>query len=257
MVLSSAILTPFALSARQRARGLPGAGLRLALLAGLFLAVDLALWNTAVNITTAANATLFGNSAPLWVALATWLLFGERLNGRFWMGLSLTLVGAAAVLGGDFLRHPTVGVGDLLSLAAGIFYRGYYLATERGRKHLGSTTYVWLVGLASSFALLVFSLALRLPLTGYSLRTYLAFVGLALITQVVGYVAAGYALGHLPASVVSPSMVGQPLVTALLAIPFLGERLSPWQWAGGTTVITGILLVHLSRPSTNQGVSAR
>lgn len=247
MALSSLILTPLAVSAGRNGRNLPMPGVRLAILAGLFLSVDLALWNTAVNITTAANATLFANTAPLWVALATWLLFRERLTGRFWVGLLVTLTGAAAVLGTDFLRHPTLGLGDLLALSAGVFYAGYYLATERGRRHLAPTHHVWLAGIASSLALLVLSLALHLPLTGYSLQTYLAFLGLALITQVTGYVALSYALGHLPASVVSPSMVGQPLVTALLAIPFLGEVLRPAQWVGGAAVIAGILLIHQSR----------
>jgi drug/metabolite transporter (DMT)-like permease len=69
---------------------------------------------------------------------------------------------------------------------------------------------------------------------------------LALITQVVGYVAVGYALGHLPASLVAPTMVGQPVVTALLAIPLLGEHLTTVQWLGGAAVLIGIYLVHRS-----------
>jgi drug/metabolite transporter (DMT)-like permease len=72
----------------------------------------------------------------------------------------------------------------------------------------------------------------------------LAFFGLAMITQVIGYLSVGYALGHLRASLVAPTMVGQPVVTALLAIPLLGEHLAPVQWIGGAVVLTGIYLVH-------------
>jgi drug/metabolite transporter (DMT)-like permease len=68
-----------------------------------------------------------------------------------------------------------------------------------------------------------------------------------LVTQVVGYLAMGYALGHLPASLVSPTMVGQLLATALLAIPLLGEFPSPAQWLGGIGVFAGIVLVHRAR----------
>ncbi|HET7010714.1 MAG TPA: DMT family transporter, partial [Anaerolineales bacterium] len=121
-----------------------------------------------------------------------------------------------------------------------------FLMTQHGRDHLGPLAYVWLAGVASSGILLIVNLIGGFPLTGYPPQTWLAFLALALITQVVGYVAVGYALGHLPASLVAPTMVGQPVVTALLAIPLLGEPLTPVQWAGGAAVLLGIYLVHRS-----------
>lgn len=248
MAIAGLVLAPLALRRPSNPiRGWPRNGIALALLGGLFLSVDVALWNTAVGVTSAANATLFANTAPLWVALVAWLNFGETLRPRFWLGLALTLAGSAAVAGADFLLHPRLGWGDVLALCASLFYAGYYMCTQFGRRYLPSATYVWLAGIASTAALLLLCLGLGLPLTGYPTHTYLAFVGLALVTQSFGYLAVGYALGHLPASVVSPSMVGQPIVTALLAIPLLGEALTPVQWMGGAIVIAGILLVHVSR----------
>jgi drug/metabolite transporter (DMT)-like permease len=246
MGFASLIMAPFALRSRN-ARAWPAAGKRLALLGGLALAFDLALWNTAVNVTTAANATLFANTAPLWVALGAWLIFRERLRPLFWVGLALTLAGATAVAGRDFLSHTTLGWGDLLALGASFFYAGYYLITQRGRQHLSPLPYVWMAGLVSTAVLLIMSLVLGLPLGGYPPTTYLAFLGLALVTQITGYLAVGYALGHLPASIVSPTMVSQPVITALLAIPFLGEMLAPVQWIGGAAVVAGVIVVHRSR----------
>ena len=246
MGLASLALAPFALVRRGGRQVWPRLGLLMAALGGLSLALDLSLWNTSVNMTRAANATLLGNTAPLWVALGAWLLFRERLTGRFWLGLGFTLAGAAAVAGADFLLNLQFGWGDLLGLGAGLFYAGYYLCTQRGREHLDPLQYVWAAGTVSAVMLLAISTALRLPLTGYPVQSYMAFLGAALVTQVLGYVSVAYALGHLPASVVSPSMVGQPLVTAMLGIPLLGEWLSPVQWLGGAAVLLGILLVHRS-----------
>ena len=256
--LATLILLP--LFARQVRRGglLRGArtapGLRLSavlllppLLGGLLTALDHAFWNTAVLYTTAANAALLGNTAPLWVALAAWLIFRERLKGLFWVGLAFTLGGALIVLGHDFLTRPSFGLGDLLALASGFFYGGYFLVTQRGRQHLDTLSYIWLVNLSSTLVLLAISLLMRMPLSGYSAQAYLAFLGAALISQVGGYLSVGYALGHLPASIVSPTLILQPVLTALLAIPFLGERLQAGQWVGGLLVLAGIYLVHRSR----------
>lgn len=250
MALATLVLTPLALRhPAGAASAWPRRGVLLALLGGLSLSIDLALWNTAVGLTSAANATLFANTAPLWVALVAWAAMGERLRPLFWTGLAVTMLGAAAVAGADFRSHSGLGVGDMLAILASFFYAGYYLLTQIGRRTLRSAPYVWLAGLASSASLLTISLALGLPLTGYPLPTYLSFIALALVTQAFGYLAVGYALGHLPASVVSPTMVGQPIVTAILAIPLLSEALSPTQIVGGAAVLAGILLVYRSRLS--------
>jgi drug/metabolite transporter (DMT)-like permease len=223
----------------------------LAVLAGLFFAGDLASWNTALFYTTAANATLLGNTAPVWVGLAALLLFRERLGREFWLGLGLALGGALLIMSADFLRHPSLGLGDLLSLVAGLFYAGFFLFTQRAREGLSSLGAWWVSAVASTVGLLAVSVALGQPLTGYSLPTYLSLLGLALVTQVGGYLAVSYALGHLPASIVAPTLLGQALVTALLAIPLLGEPLSLTQLAGGGLLLGGIWLVN-QRPSASR-----
>lgn len=218
--------------------------LLLPVLGGLFSGFDHAIWNSAVAYTTAANATLLGNLAPLWVALVAWLFLRERLSGRFWAGLALTLSGALVVLGSDYLRHPTFSLGDLLAILASLFYAGFYLVTQRGRQHLDTLPYVWIAGASSTVVLLALSLILRQPLTGYPSQTYLAFLGVALVSQIGGYLSLSYALGHLPASIVSPTMIGQPVMTAVLALVLLGEGLHPGQWLGGLGVLAGIYLIH-------------
>jgi hypothetical protein len=51
-------------------------------------------------------------------------------------------------------------------------------------------------------------------------------------------------LGYLPASVVAPTVVLQPIVTALLAIPLLGEIPTIWQGIGGAIALAGIYIVN-------------
>jgi len=217
------------------------------LLGGVFTALDHAVWNSALRFTSAANTTLLGNTSSLWVALVAWLVFRERLKSMFWMGLGFSLAGAVVVLGSDFSRQVSFGIGDLLALSAGVFYAGYLLVTQRARQHLDTLSYIWMGGLISSLILLLVSLALKMPLSGYPARSYLAFLGAALVSHVGGYLSIGYALGHLPASVVSPTLIAQPVLTALLAIPLLGETLRTEQWLGGLSVLAGIYLVHRSR----------
>lgn len=247
--ISTVILAPFFIARRNNSKPISRKFLMFPVLGGLLTALDHGFWNTSVNFTSAANATLLGNTAPLWVALFAWLVWKERMRFTFWIGLVFTLSGAAIVLGTDFLRHPALGIGDILAIAAGIFYAGYFLVTQRGRTNWDTLSYIWVVSFVSSLCLLGISLGLGMPISGYPPPTYLAFLGAALVSQTGGYLAVGYALGHLPASLVAPTMIGQPVVTALLAIPLLGESLQLPQVVGGLAVLLGIYIVHSSRKS--------
>jgi drug/metabolite transporter (DMT)-like permease len=230
---------------RLRREGpLPRRAVWMAVLAGLFFAGDLGTWSTAVMIGNAANVTLLANTAPIWVGLGALALFRERLGGVFWAGLLLATLGAAVVLGGDYLTHPALGHGDLLGLAASVFYAAFFLATQRAREGLSSLGAWWVSTAVSAAGLLAGSWLLGHALGGYSAATFGWLAVTALVVQVGGYLAVSYALGRLPASVVAPTLLGQPVLTALLGVPLLGEGLGWGQALGGAMVLAGVLLVH-------------
>src|SRR5690606_4474598 len=72
--------------------------LRWLWLAGLFFAGDLAVWHQAIEFTSVANATLLANVAPVFVTLAGWRLYDERISRGFAFGLVLALTGAACLV---------------------------------------------------------------------------------------------------------------------------------------------------------------
>jgi drug/metabolite transporter (DMT)-like permease len=227
--------------------GVPATGLQLAVLGGLFFAGDLAFWATGVVLSGATSPTLLLNTAPIWVGLGALVLFHERLNATFWIGLVVAMSGALIVLGAGSLRAFSLGLGAFFGLVGGIFHAGYFLTTQRGREILDSLTYFWLAAFSSTLGLLAVSLAFRQPLTGYPLSTYLNFLALALVPQILGHFSISYSLGYLPASIVAPTLLGQPVVTALLAGLLLGEKLSAWEILGGILVLAGVYAVHRSR----------
>ena len=240
------LLLPFFLPRVKTNASIKSGLVVLPLLAGVFTALDLGFWTASLSYTTAANATLLGNTAPLWVALGTWLILKQKLAAGFWQGLIVALFGAALIMGSDFLLHPRLGIGDAMAILTGVFYGGYFLFTERSRKHFDPISHIWLVGIGASLSLFLANLALGYPMTSYPVQTWLVFLATAVVSQLIGYMSLAYALGHLPASVVSPTMILQPIVTTLLAIPLLGEIPSIWQGIGGAIALVGIYIVNQS-----------
>ena len=252
LAIATALTAPLFIYRQRTQTAIPRAILLIPLLGGLFAAGDFALWNTSVLFTTASNATLLGNTAPLWVALAAMLFFRERLRLDFWLGLALALTGAVFIVGRDFLLHPRLGIGDLMACGAAVFYAAYMLTTQRGRVNLDVFRYWWLASLSATLGLMAISLVMGYSLTGYSPHSWLIFLATAIVSQIIGYMSISYALGHLPASVVSPSLIGQPIVTTILAIPLLGEIPGTIQIVGGAIALVGIYLVNQSHARAQQ-----
>ncbi len=240
------LLLPFFVPRVKTSPELKSRSIVFPLLAGIFTACDLGVWTASLSYTTASNATLLGNTAPLWVALGTWLILKQKLTPAFWRGLVFALLGATLIMGTDFLLHPRFSIGDVMAIASGLFYGGYFLCTEKSRIHFDALSHMWIVGIGASIALFVINKALQYPFAGYPTQTWLIFLATAIVSQVIGYMSLAYALGHLPASVVSPTMILQPVVTTLLAIPLLGEIPSIWQGIGGVIALVGIYIVNES-----------
>ncbi len=248
LIATSIIALPFARQARVQ-QPYSRRHLSIAALAGLFFAGDVASYGTAVLITSAASATLLGNTAPLWVGIGAMVIFGERLRPTFWVGLLIAMVGVLSIIGQDFVANPHLGAADLLGLVSGFCYGMFLLSTERARVRLPSLISWWVSSAASLVGLFFLCLVMGLPLIGYSPTALLNLVGLAVVTQVGGWLSLNYALGHLRASVVAPTLLAQPVLTALIAIPLLNQPLGVVQVIGGALVLTGIFIVHRIKTS--------
>lgn len=221
----------------------PRRALAVAGLAGIFFACDLACYNTSILGTSAAIATLLGNVSPFCVAIATWLLFRHRLQSAFWIGLAIAFAGVAAIISTDVHHHAAIGIADVLGIAAGVCFAGYLMATERARTSFDTLSLTTLSIAASTVALFGICAILRAPLSGYAPASWAALIGLGLVSQVGGYLALTYALGHLPATLTSVVLLLQAPLTAVLALPLLGEHLLPVQIVGGALVLVGVYIV--------------
>lgn len=241
---SIAMALPFLIRVRKAKNPMPLRGLIIAITGGFFFAMDLTLWTTGIKMNGATIPTLLGNTAPIFVGLGSFLFFKERQKPLFWVALILAMLGTAVILGIDLSQSSQVGLGALFSIIAAMFYAGYILITQRGRKYLDTLAYFWITTFSTAVFLLIISTLFGYSLAGYSGKTYFAFLLTGIVVQVIGWLTINYAQGYLPASLVSPSLLGQPIITAILANLFFGESFSTGTIIGGLMVLSGIFLVH-------------
>lgn len=243
MLVPAMVLLPTHFLERDRGR-VSGKTMWIIAFGGLFFAFDLALYNTSILNTSTANATLLGNNTPIVVGLLTWLVFRERPATGFWLGLLLAVSGTLVIVRADLARQAGFGIGDVMSLGAAACFAVYLLVTERVRTSTGTLTFLRLAMLSSTSSLLAINMALGVSLRMPHGRTLWAVLGLGLISQLGGYLALTYALGHLPATITSISLLTQGPLTAVLAALLLSEPLTLAQIVGGALVLAGVGLAH-------------
>ena len=246
MLVPAVVLLPTHFLERKRTR-VSHRTLWIIALGGLFFALDLALYNTSILRTSAANATLLANNTPIVVGLLSWAVFRRRPAGAFWLGLLLALSGTLVIVWADLGKQVQFGQGDLMSLGAAACFAVYLMVTEQVRTTTSTLTFLRLAMVASTLALLLINLLMGVSLGLPHGRTLWAVLGLGLISQLGGYLALTYALGHLPATITSISLLTQGPITAVLARLLLGEPLSAAQIAGGALVLSGVGLAHRQR----------
>ena len=216
----------------------------LIFIGAFFFSLDLFLWNTAILLTSAATATLLANNAPVWVGLISLVVFRERLAPKFWYGLLLALVGLNVLIGLQSWVSMQFNIGDVLSIVAGFFYALYLIFTLDSRKRVDTITFMTFSLLFMVIILFLANWLFDNPFTGFSRQTWLSLLGLGLISHFGGWVSINYALGHLKGTNVSVTLLSQSVITALVAIPILGEAITLNQIIGGMLVLSGIYIVN-------------
>jgi drug/metabolite transporter (DMT)-like permease len=213
----------------------------LTLLAGLFLAAHFGFWIASVQETSIITSVVLVTAQPLFVAMASGPLLGERPSSLAWAGIVIAAAGAAVMVSEDIGEGTDALRGDLFAVLGAVFAAAYIL-TGRSLRTSGSEwlPYVTAVYSAAAVLLVLTALAAGHSAGGYSAETYVFFVLLALIPQLIGHTAINRSLGYLPAASVAIAILGEPVGATLLGAVFLDEIPTAVQLAGAALVLAGV-----------------
>jgi len=242
MAIASVLVIPLWLNRSKK--GLDFNSVKAAALCGLFFAFDIAVWNTSILLSKAAISTLLANLAPVWVGLGAIFIFKEKPKTIFWAGSFISIFGVIIIIGTSELLHTRINLGNMLAICASVFYAAYLLTTQRVRNKLDTVSFTAISMITSSLVLFVICLVSGVQMSGFSAKSWLSLAGLGIISQLGGWLAINWALGYIKSTAASVSLLAQSAVTALIAIPVLGEVLTFPEIVGAVIVLFGIFLVN-------------
>ena len=244
--LAALIVTPVAWwQSRQVLRAMTRQQVLLALGAGFFLALHFATWIRSLETTSVASSTALVTTNPVWISLASLVLFGEKTGRMTWAGIVVSLSGSLMIFWSDSQSGgagSNAVLGCSLALIGSWCFSAYLLIGRRLRAGMPLPAYIWLAYGVAALFLLAACAASDVALTGYGVPAYLAALGLALGPQLLGHTAYNWSLRHVSPTFVGVVTLGEPVGSAVLAWALLGEHFVPLQAAGFVALLIGVYL---------------
>ncbi len=244
--IAAAALAPFVW--RRFLEDLPTlkAGWKETLLLGL---TGIAIFNTflyeGLRHTTAINTLTLQSAIPALVLALGALIFREKIPGRIWAGVLLSMLGVLVIAThGEVgrLAHLGFGIGEAWMLAAVAVYALYTAALRLRPKGAHPLSFLLATFLIGVVVLAPFYLWERGARGGVELTpsNLTAFLYVGLFPSLIAYIAFNRAVEAIGAPAASPYLHLTPLFGILLAMIFLGERLESYHLLGGALIAAGI-----------------
>ncbi len=211
--------------------------------AGLFLALDLAVWHRSIDLIGAGLATVLANTQVVFVGLAAWAIHRERPTGLAFATIPVVFAGVVLISGlgrADAFGDDPLG-GVAFGMVSGVSYAVFLLVFRASNRKLvpaagpllDATIGAAIGSLLSGAADPDFSFAITWPEHGWLLV-------LAMVAQVGGWLLIATALPRVPALETSVMLLLQPMATVLWGYLIFAEHLSGAQWAGVALVLGGV-----------------
>jgi drug/metabolite transporter (DMT)-like permease len=239
MAIAVALLLPYVLITKKFQ--LPQKKyLILAILCGILFASDVAVWNIAIQESSATQASLLTNLSPLWVGIISYVFLKTKPATNFWIGTTVALFGMAMLVGFQFFLKLDFDSAFILAVLSGIFYSIYLLVSKKALTHIDVLSFMVVSLLASTVYLAIICIVMKEPFSGFSNLGWMVLFIQAVVCQLMAWLSISYATQHMRPTRISLSLLGQAVLTSILAWLFLDEKITFNMIIGGIILLLGI-----------------
>ncbi len=247
MGLASLFLIPLGLyKYLPEIKKIKGKLLFFSFLSGIFLALHFVFWITSLYYTTISNSVVLVTTQPIFVALLSHFILKEKVRGIGFSGIILALIGAFIISRSDMTIGKENFIGDILALLGAVMAALYLFFGRVVRQKLNLVPYIFTVYTISAVVIGIIAVFYKTPFYPYPKTTFLWFLLLALVPQLLGHTLYNWALKHLRAYLVGTTILGEPIGATILGYLIFKEIPFVQTYFGGGMILLGIYLVFYS-----------
>ena len=215
---------------------------------GIALGADIALFFSAVKLTSIVNATIIGSMQPIVVGVIAAKFFGEKIGLRNVAWSAVALAGTVVVVAAGADDGTTDLRGDLLALAAMLSWSAYFITSKNSKKKMTSTEFTAGTALWTMAICAPLGFAFGQDMSWPSATNWGWLILMAATSGLIGHAMMNWSLVRIPLWVGSTFTLLIPVFSALLAWIVLGETVTVAQ-AVAMAVVIGALAVVVRNQS--------
>jgi len=237
MFLASALV--FILSYKSVANFVPN---KKMVLAGVFLGIHFALFFRSVQLTSIAEATLLGTTAPIFTEIYGFIFQRKKPLGIVVFGLCVAFLGAGILVSQSSFSETSF-TGNLFAVMCSVAIALVLIVGKNIRKNIGVFEYTRWLFFFAALTLLGISFFAEVSVFSFSKEEIPWFLFLAIIPTMVGHNIFYYLIKSLATTTVAAIPLGEPLISSLGALVFFGEPIGLAVVVGGGITLVGVFLV--------------
>lgn len=218
-----------------------------AVLCGVLFASDVAVWNIAIQESSATQASLLTNLSPLWVGIISFVFLKIKPATNFWIGTTVALFGMAMLVGFKFFLELDFDNAFILAVLSGVLYSIYLLLSKKVLSHLDVLSFMTISLLASTIYLAIVCVLMSEPFYGFSKMGWFILFIQALVCQLMAWLSISYATQSMRPTRISLSLLAQAVITSILAWLFLDEQITLNMIIGGLILLFGIRITFYTK----------
>ncbi|UMB61004.1 DMT family transporter [Lutibacter sp. A80] len=246
MAIASVVILPYVLITNKF--HLPTRkNILLSIICGTLFGADVAVWNIAIQESTATEATLLTNLSPVWVGIGAFLFLKDKPTKNFWIGTVIAIFGMVLLVGFTTFLDLNFDLAFCFGILSGMLYAVYMLTSKNILNEADVISFMTISVVSSAVSLGVISYFIGASFYGFSDLAWVVLVIQGLVCQLTAWLLISYATKHMRATRVSVSLLGQAVLATFLAWLFLDEQISLQMIIGGFFLLFGIRITFYQK----------
>ncbi|MEM9516886.1 MAG: DMT family transporter [Actinomycetota bacterium] len=236
----------FALDA-ARGRPLTTHAMRITIVPGAVIGLNVSLFFSAARETSVVNATIINSLHPIVVAVIATRFLGERIRMRAALWGALALAATIVVILGEPADGVNSAWGDLLAAGSAVSFAFVFIASQRARQQLPTTTYLTATALWAAAVSAVLALLIGQDLSWPVGSDWGGLLLLVAVPGLLGTALVFWSVGTIPVWISSSLALLVPVFAAVTAWIALGESMTVAQMVAMLVAVGALIgLVHAS-----------
>lgn len=240
----------FWLLARRFGQKLPAGrtAVRYALLSGVFLGFDLALWHESIYAVGPGIATLLNSLQIFWLSAIGFFWFQERLGRLQIVSLLMATAGVMLIASPEFGHNQAAWWGVISGLVSGLMLALSMVYVRKTQQSAPTQVFplMLLMAVGGMAALVLPSLwfdsGRLFPTTAAQIGWILVY---GIVMQCLAWGLIAYAIPLLSLSLTGLLLLSEPVAALLIDYALLDKSINAWQWSGALLTMTAIYLGSL------------